>query len=94
MSTLSNCYICGQFVGKDGNHDIGYDGYNGGYEQGYPTCGKHTKHNKIACEKCGKELNWKNLCGFHNVPICPNCNACSICLANAIRLENELDLVE
>lgn len=33
----SNCYICGRFVGKDGNHDI-YDN-----EQGYPTCGKHTK---------------------------------------------------
>ena len=39
---MSNCYICGRFVGKDGNHDIYYDGYNGAYEQGYPTCGKHT----------------------------------------------------
>ena len=43
---MSNCYICGRFVGKDGNHDVYYDGYNGGYEQGYPTCRKHTKRPK------------------------------------------------
>ncbi len=34
----SNCYKCGRFVGKDGNHDISYDDYAGGYEQGYPEC--------------------------------------------------------
>lgn len=39
MSSL-NCCTCGHFVGKDGNPDVYYDGYNGGYEAGYPTCGK------------------------------------------------------
>lgn len=38
--SLLNCCTCGQFVGKDGNPDVYYDEYNGGYEAGYPTCGK------------------------------------------------------
>jgi len=36
----SNCYKCGRFIGKDGNLDISYDEYDGGYEQGYPEYGK------------------------------------------------------
>lgn len=35
-----NCSKCGRFVGKDGNPDIMYDHYNGGYEVGYPLCGR------------------------------------------------------
>jgi len=35
-----NCCKCGRFIGKDGNCDIGYDEYMGGYEIGYPTCRK------------------------------------------------------
>ena len=33
-----NCSKCGRFVGKDGFHDVFYDGYNGGFEVGYPLC--------------------------------------------------------
>jgi len=50
----SNCYKCGRFVGKDGNHDISYDPYCGGYEQGYPTCALHTI-GSIAWKKAQKE---------------------------------------
>ena len=34
-----NCCKCGRFVGKEGDPDITYDNYNGGYEIGYPKCG-------------------------------------------------------
>ena len=33
-----NCSKCGRFVGKDGFKDVSYDGYNGGWEVGYPLC--------------------------------------------------------
>lgn len=46
----SHCYICGRFVGKDGNLDISYDGYSGGYEQGYPTCREHTPNEQKEAE--------------------------------------------
>jgi hypothetical protein len=36
--TPLNCSKCGRFVGKDGFHDVFYDGYNGGWEIGYPLC--------------------------------------------------------
>jgi hypothetical protein len=44
------CYICGKFVGEGGYYDIVWDSYNGGYEEGYSTCKKHTNksHTKNA----------------------------------------------
>jgi hypothetical protein len=41
-----NCCKCGKFVGKEGNKDIVYDDYNGGFECGYPICEKCLKRNK------------------------------------------------
>lgn len=38
-----HCHICGCFVGKDGRIDVMYDGYNGGWEEGYHYCAKHWK---------------------------------------------------
>lgn len=35
-----NCSKCGRFVGKDGFMDLCYDEYNGGWEMGYPLCGR------------------------------------------------------
>ncbi|WP_374713132.1 hypothetical protein, partial [Symbiobacterium terraclitae] len=35
-----NCSKCGRFVGKDGDPDVFYDDYNGGWEIGYPLCGR------------------------------------------------------
>ena len=35
-----NCSRCGRFVGQDGKHDVFYDDWTGGYECGYPLCGK------------------------------------------------------
>lgn len=34
-----NCYKCGRFLGPDGNPDVVFDDYSGGYECGYPMCG-------------------------------------------------------
>ena len=36
------CYKCGKFIGVGGYYDVVYDNYNGGYEEGYSTCQKHT----------------------------------------------------
>lgn len=34
-----NCCECGRFIGPDGDPDIGFDPYMGGYDIGYPRCG-------------------------------------------------------
>ena len=41
-----NCSMCGRFVGPDGKHDVFYDDWTGGYECGYPMCGKCLSKNK------------------------------------------------
>jgi hypothetical protein len=38
-----NCGKCGRFIGKDGNDDVYYDDWNGGWECGSPRCGKCLK---------------------------------------------------
>jgi len=37
-----HCCICGRYIGVGGLYDVGYDYYNGGYEEGYSTCKFHT----------------------------------------------------
>jgi len=37
---IVNCSKCGRIVGKDGFLDVSYDDYAGGYEMGYPLCGR------------------------------------------------------
>jgi hypothetical protein len=39
MSHPIQCHLCGRFIGKDGNPDVFWDDYNGGWECGYPKCG-------------------------------------------------------
>ncbi len=34
---------------------------------------------KIVCQYCGNKLNTKKLCGYHNKPICTDCNRCEDC---------------
>jgi hypothetical protein len=46
-----NCSECGRFVGKDGDPDIVYDYYTGGYEVGYPLCGPCLRATQAALKK-------------------------------------------
>lgn len=38
--TPLQCCKCGRFIGPDGNPDVFRDSYYGGYEIGYPECGR------------------------------------------------------
>jgi len=44
---LMNCSKCGRFVGKDGDPDVVYDYYNGGYEAGYPLCARCLREKEL-----------------------------------------------
>jgi len=46
-----NCYICGRFIGAGGVYDVYYDGYNGGWEEGYSTCKQHTDQGDMGKEQ-------------------------------------------
>lgn len=37
------CSKCGRFIGEGGFYDVMWDGYNGGWEEGYSTCRQHTQ---------------------------------------------------
>ncbi|WP_374711517.1 hypothetical protein, partial [Symbiobacterium terraclitae] len=49
-----NCSKCGRFVGKDGDPDVFYDDYNGGWEIGYPLCGRCLREKQARLQRNGE----------------------------------------